>query len=404
MKSSIGFILAMVAATAVGTATAADGTWDRFLALRVRQMQEKARAHNVELPEGYTSVLAAVKSNDWPATSNAFNRVFSGTQEGNPRASILWQDLLEIYGAFEQFAQWRPSLIRMYGEDILAGVASNSIVFGGTDPGRFVVTAFQEATRKPFRVVTQNALADNTYMEYLRDKAGAAIWLPSQEDSSRAFQQYVQDVQSGRMPANAEIKIEDGRISVMGVGGVMTINGIMARMIFDRNRTNHAFYVEESYVIPWMYPYLRPAGLVMRLNPEPVELTAEMAAEDRRFWDAYEKRLLAHPDFGRDEFARKTYSKLRSAIAGLFAYRGRTDDAEHAFRQAQALCPASPEAAFRLADLYANGGRWDEAMAVMEEFRKVDPKNDMADRFLANLQDRRSADKAKPSHPSDHPQ
>ena len=383
----------------VKVASSSRDTASRFFAMRSRQMQDTCREKHLAVPPEYNAVLQAVYANDWLAASNAFERLkggiaqYEGSKSDPKLKNALWQYALEMYGAFEQFANWHASLIQMYGHDMVAGIPSNSIFFGGTDPGRFVVTAFQEATRQPFIVVTQNALADNSYMDYLRDRIGAALSLPTQEDSNKAFQQYIQDIQAGRTPANADIQIENGRVSVQGVGGVMAINGIIARMIFDKNKMNHGFYVEESYVIPWMYPYLQPAGLVMKLNPEPVELTDEMIVQDRRYWDAYTEDLMKHPDFARDEWARKTYSKLRSAIAGLYACRGRTNDAEYAFNQARRLCPQSPEASFRLADLYARGSRWDDAILVIEEFQRLDPKNDAAGKFLADLRNRRSCDR-----------
>ena len=110
--------------------------------------------------------------------------------------------------------------------------------------------------------------------------------MPAPEDSNAAFKQYVDDVKEGRIPAGADVKIEDGKVSVQGVGGVMQINGILARMIFDHNKDAHSFFVEESYVLPWMYPYLEPFGLILKLHAEPVpELAPETIARYRQFWN-----------------------------------------------------------------------------------------------------------------------
>ena len=144
----------------------------------------------------------------------------------------------------------------------------NAIFYGGTDPGRFVPTymIYSADVRPDVYLITQNALADNTYMNVMRDLYGDTIWIPSLEDSNEAFRKYVDDVNAGRIPAGADIKIENGKVSVQGVGGVMTINGILAELIFEENKAKHDFYVEESYVIRWMYPYLTPHGLIMKLN------------------------------------------------------------------------------------------------------------------------------------------
>ena len=148
---------------------------------------------------------------------------------------------------------------------------TNAVFFGGTDPGRFVPTymIYCAKVRSDVYLITQNALADNTYMSVMRDLYGDTIWIPSQQDSNYAFQKYVEDVQAGRISAGADVQFENGRVSVQGVQGVMMINGILCRMIFEANKQKHAFYVEESYVIPWMYPYLTPNGLIMKMNSEP---------------------------------------------------------------------------------------------------------------------------------------
>ena len=46
-------------------------------------------------------------------------------------------------------------------------------------------------------VLTQNALADGTYFEYLRFLYGDQLTLPTQDDSQRAFQDYMADAQAG---------------------------------------------------------------------------------------------------------------------------------------------------------------------------------------------------------------
>ncbi len=267
-------------------------------------------------------------------------------------------------------------------------MTTNAVFFGGTDPGRFVPTymIYSAHYRSDVFLITQNALADNTYMNVMRDLYGDQIWIPSQQDSNFAFQRYVEDVRAGRIQAGADVSFEGGRVSVQGVQGVMTINGILARMIFEANKAKHDFYVEESYVIPWMYPYLTPHGLIMKINKEPVpEITPEMVKNDREFWDWYTKRLTSNPKFVRDVVARKTFSKLRSAIAGLYAYRRLFDEAEYAFQQAIDLYPLSPEANFRLADIEMQQFRFTKAREVIEAFLKEDPGNDRVAEFLVQI-------------------
>ncbi len=295
-------------------------------------------------------------------------------------------------------------------------MGTNAIFFGGTDPGRFVPTymIYCPRVRDDVYLITQNALADNTFMAVTRDLYGDQIWIPSQLDSNKAFQEYVQGIQSGKIKAGADVKTEGGKVQVQGVAGVMKINGILCKQIFDHNQfitetktdeTRQAgfavvprdpldsdgklrqrdFYVEESYVIPWMYPYLTPHGLIMKINNQPTQITKEMIKNDHEFWDWYVDRLVSDSKFTRDIVARKTFSKLRSAIAGLYDARGERAEAEHAFKQAVALYPLSPEATFRLANLYMRTRRFDDARAVIAAFVEKDVNNESAGGFLKQI-------------------
>lgn len=294
-------------------------------------------------------------------------------------AKAIKEDLYRKYGPekFEEIWAEFPN------PDYPPEIEQDAIFFGGTDPGRFVPTymIFSARCRPDVFLITQNALADNTYMAVMRDLYGDRIWIPSQADSNEAFQRYVQDVQAGRIPPGADVVVRDGRVSVQGVAGVMMINGILCQMIFEQNKHKHPFYVEESYVIQWMYPYLEPHGLILRLHPEPIELSAETIANDRAFWDWYTAKLLGNPRFLRDIVARKTFSKLRSAIAGIYVFRRNYEEAEHAFKQAIDLYPLSPEASFRMADMYMQLRRLGEAREVIAALLEGDPGNERVAQF-----------------------
>ncbi len=254
----------------------------------------------------------------------------------------------------------------------------HSIFFGGTDPGRFVPTymIYSANFRPDVYLITQNALADDTYMSVERDLYGDEIWIPSKEDSAESFQIYVEEVQSGKRNANADLKIENGRVQVTGALGVMEINGILTKMMFDHERLRHAFYVEESYVIQWMYPYLSPHGLIMKINKDKNPITPEILTNDADFWDWYVRRLLKDKAFRRDFPAQKSFSKLRAAIAGLYSHTGRYREAEQAFREAVLLYPASPEASFRyIQEVLMPMRKWSIVEDILDYTDRVDPNN-----------------------------
>ena len=254
----------------------------------------------------------------------------------------------------------------------------NAIFFGGTDPGRFVPTymIYSARVRPDVFLITQNALADNTYMNTMRDLYGNPIWIPTPDDSARAFQIYVDEVQAGKRPKNADLTIENSRVQVSGALGVMEINGVLCDMIFAKNKARHAFYIEESYVINWMFPYLTPHGLIMKINSEKTAINRTMALDDMAFWDWYTRRLLRSPMFRRDLPAQKSFSKLRSAIAGLYAARGMMAESERAFQEARTCYPVSPEANFRLIqEVLLRQARYAEAIDILDEYNRRDPNN-----------------------------
>ena len=377
-----------------------------FSADRYKLAQELSTRLNLPLPPEAEAFFQAVLAGDWTAASNRFAELKADDAcqtRRPPLMNELWAPIHETWGLYEVWAglQENSELLAAFTEPILDSLPAGSIYFGGTDAGRFAVTAVNDLqTPPPAFCLTQNGLADNTYMAYLREIYGKRIWLPAPEDSNAAFKQYVDDVKEGRIPAGADVKIEDGKVSVQGVGGVMQINGILARMIFDHNKDAHPFFVEESYVLPWMYPYLEPFGLILKLHAEPVpELAPETIARDRRFWDETEAKLTAMPEFAGNDAARRLFSKLRAAGAGVYEYRKLDAEAEAAFRQAIRLCPTSPEANFRLADMLAARQRLDEAIAVMENLQAVCPP-EQAERAASYLQQLKDQRNPKPDEPA----
>jgi tetratricopeptide (TPR) repeat protein len=218
----------------------------------------------------------------------------------------------------------------------------------------------------------------------------------------------------------------DGKIQVTGQVAVMEINALLVKSIFQKN-PDREFYVEESFPLDWMYPYLSPHGLIFKLQPKPLtELRVETVQQDQDYWRRFTGELIGnwltekttvkevcdfgekvylHKDLsgfkgdagfaGNDE-SQKCFSKLRSAIAGLYVWRGgqaKDEDekirmrqaADLAYRQALALCPYSPEAAFRYAQLLENLKRHDDALRVAETFLRHDPNDASAQGLVRQL-------------------
>lgn len=327
-----------------------------------------------------------------PLLQNAYNpqliKVYGGAEQN--QHDFGWQfGNYQLRGAEAILEELDPDEEPIPDPSYPEEMGPDAVFFGGTDPGRFVPTymIFGAKVRPDVFLITQNALADNTYMSVMRDLYGDAIWIPSQQDSAKAFHRYVDEVNRGVRRRNADLKIEDGRVQVSGALGVMEINGILAQMIFEHNNYKNSFYVEESYVIQWMFSYLTPHGLIMKINKDiQPGLSKLNVQQDQDFWDWYTRRLTSDSKFLRDIVARKSFSKLRSAIAGLYSSRGALNLAESAFKQARILYPLSPEANFRLVqEVLVPTRRFEESIEMMEDFSSQDPGNTRVPEFVEFL-------------------
>ena len=341
---------------------------------------------------------------------------------------------METYGAIEDFAGGEDKYCVAFGRDIIDSIPPGSIYFGGTDPGRFLVTALckSQVNADPFFTVTQNALADGGYLAYLRGMYGEKIYVPTADDSQRCFQDYIEDarkrLQNHQLKPGENVQVgANGRINVSGQVAVMNINGLLAKIIFDKN-PGHECYIEESFPLDWMYSYLEPHGLIMKINRQPLsELSDDIVSRDHDYWTKYltpmiggwlnddtpvsavaafaEKVCLRHdlsgftgdPRFVQSDFSCKTFSKLRSSIAGIYAWRldqaaGEAEKdrmaraADFAYRQAWALCPTSPEAVFRYINFLLKQKRSSDARLVASTCLKLDPNNAQIKNLVTQLQ------------------
>ncbi len=407
------------------------------------------------------------------------------------------------------------------GNLVYPEMTRDAILFGGTDPGRFCPTYMifcesfiphdkqpvqdQKFDRRDVYLITQNALADGTYLEYIRahynrstqidppffqdllrgkqemeqnystnfvaqlayqlldkpfTKLGAniearrrkegvyppkEIYIPSNEEGVLCAAAYRADASRRldhdmRFPNEPKqirpdegVHVEGNQVSFGGQGYVMSINGLIAKEIFDRN-PNNEFFLEESMPLQWMYPHLSPFGVIMKVNREPVtELTEETIKRDHEFWSRYSDRLIGNwvtydtplkeitafiekvyfqhnfdgfkgdLKFLRDEDAQKYFAHFRGGIASsIYTWRYNNShnpvekqrmlkEADFAYRQAFALAPFSPEVALRYASLLATVGRWENAILVADTCRKLDPNNAQIEGFVKYLHDSKNA-------------
>ena len=418
------------------------GQLRHFIAEKKAQATAAAKAKGQELLPETKTLFAAAEKGDWLTVSNVFNDLrvratqFNGDGPMDKRLhGTEWETVKETFGAFNYLASdvAMDKYSVAIGQDIIHSIPPGSIYFAGGDPGRWTVTALQAShvNGDPFFTLSQNCLTDSTYLDYARSMYGTKIYIPTTNDWQQCVSDYTEDTRRrlfhDRKFPNEPKQIRPGEdISTNSAGhlqpnshlSVMSINGLLSKVIFD-HETNREFYVVESVPLDWMYPHLEPHGLLMKISREPLaELPDEMIRQDHEFWTARvapvigdwltydtsvqeicafaQKVYLKHdftgfkgdPRFVSDDWP-QWMSQLRSAIAGIYMWRiglsgsgvpvppeylSKTDanrqrmirEADFACRQAFALNPDSPEAVFRYVSFLVNQKRTTDAIALAE--------------------------------------
>ena len=314
--------------------------------------------------------------------------------------------------------------------------------FKGVQISEYLQDFIKQNPQSHTRVRLNRLLLEAAYPKEIAKSLGGVypdreIYTPSFEDSQRCFNEYMADAQRRlqqnqlKPGENVAYERESGRIQISGQIAVMSINALLTKVIFDHNPKNE-FYVEESFPLDWMYPYLTPYGIIMKINRQQLpELTDEIVKTDHEFWTQYSTRLIGNwitydtpvkeitdwvekvylrrnfqgftgdRKFVRDDQAQKSFSKLRSSIGGVYNWRilnskaataerqRMLKEADFAFRQAFAFCPYSPEAVFRYVNLLISPEmqRFDDALLIAKTCQKLDPFNSGVIDLVNRLQD-----------------
>ena len=298
----------------------------------------------------------------------------------------------------------------MYGRDMLADLPKDAFVFGGTDPGRFVPTymILSESFEKPkhkrdpnfdrrdLYIITQNALADAFYNQYIRNHYSAErpqprgwvdrwlgrdkhypaahLILPRQEDIMALYQGAIERRQKdpGAPDPNADPTV---------------LNSMVAEWIWQRNKDQRPFFVEESFPMEWSYPNAVPHGLCYEIKRDLVPaLSPEQVQADMEFWRQYIGKLKADPGFVDDIDAQRSFSKLRNTGGNIYKWRNMAGPAEQAYRQALELWPGNTETLNNFSDLLLRQGRSAELRDILAGAVKADPNNGLLVILLKNCE------------------
>jgi tetratricopeptide (TPR) repeat protein len=396
-----------------GAALASQQTAQEIVAGKVMKFGKNRRevAHaiakrlNVKVPDEVERFFDAVESGRWDDIDAAHKVMLEDEKQFNqPKSAELhefWRSIQETWGAAREAQNWPAQRLLDYGNAILDSLRPGMIYAGGTDPGCFIPTMMNETGEGDKHIVlTQNALADGTYLKYLDVLYGDQMATLTQDDSQRAFQDYIADAQKRlehdqqfpnepkKLKPGEDVKMVDGKVQLSGQIAVMAINEKLFQMLMDKN-PNASFAMEESFPFQSMYGSASPLGPIIEMGSaqQQSDLNATQAAQSVDYWQTAAQQLLSDPETPQGSDARKAYSKLISSQAGLLADHGLPAEAEQEFRIALQLTPESPEAVFRYVNLLMSQSRVADALPIVENAIKAAPDNQQLQGLRNNLND-----------------
>ena len=259
------------------------------------------------------------------------------------------------------------------------------------------------------------------------------IYIPTPKDSEQCYTDYLSDatrrLQLNQLEPGEDVRVVGDKVQISGQVSVMSINGLLTKVIFDHNPKNE-FFVEESFPLKWMYPLpdtLRdhhedqpPAAARIdrgdrEEGPRVLDTVCRsgssatgspMTPASRRSPPLWRRCISATTSEGSRATGslsattrrRRPFPSCAAALAGLYAWRINDPDnadpavqqrmikeADFAFRQSFAFCPYSPEAVFRYVNLLLALRRYDDALLIATTCQKLDPYNRQVIDVVKNL-------------------
>jgi len=277
---------------------------------------------------------------------------------------------------------WPAQQLLDYGNAVLGSLRPGMVYVGGTDSGCFIPTFLNETSHGEHHIVlTQNALADGSYIDYLSFLYPGQLSPITPEDSQQAFEKYFADARNRlehdqqfldepkQLRPGEDVSLADNRLQVSGQVAVMSINELLLQKLMQNN-PDLSFALQESFPFRSTYADAAPLGPIMELGAPNGQnaFTAETASQTVDSLRATAEEVLADPEACASGSALQSYSKDAVSQANLLASHNYNDQAEQACRVAIDLWPENPEATFALRNLLNTTGRATEAQALIQDF------------------------------------
>jgi hypothetical protein len=367
----------------------------RFTKSRRELVHALAKRFNVEVPDDVERFFEAAEAGRYEELTAIYKSLLLGGDWTTPRSAELhhiWRPIQETWGIAREAHNWPAQDLLDYGDAVLGSLKPGMAYVGGTDPGCFIPT-FLNATSdgEQHITLTQNALADGTYLDYLNFLYSDRLTTLTQDDSQRAFQDYVADVQKRfrhdqqfpnepkQMRPGENFSENNGQPQVSGQVAVMAINERLLQNFLLKN-PGLSLAMEESFSLPSTYVGAVPLGPIMELRASDPQntLTADTAGQYVAYWRDVAQQLPTASDAADGNYVAHTYAHMAEAQANLFASQNLNEQAEQTYRIANTMWPDSAEVLGGLSKLLASEGRLNEANQLLDGFVQKYPKQQTA--------------------------
>ena len=390
--------------------SAPEPTAEEIVASKVKQFAKSrreilhalAQKLDVGVPEDVQRFFNALEAGQWEDIEAQFKRLVEHKRAdgGNEDLARLWGPILDAYGAAEQAHLWPAQKLLDYGNAVLGSLRPGMIYVGGTDEGRWIPTLLNDTSDGERHVIlTQNALADQSYLKYLEFLHGDQIAALTRTDSERAFSDYLSDARKRfehdqqfpdepkQLRPGEDVRFdENNKIQVSGQVAVMAINEKLLQILMEKN-PDRPFALQESFPFKSTYADAVPLGPIMELraNEPQNAYTAERAAQMVDYWQTTAQRLLSEPDAQSSPDILSSFAVLAVSQGNLLADHKFSAEAEQAYRVAATLAPSNPEAVLNYANLLVDQKRPGEAIPVLETALATAPDNGQFRQLLAGI-------------------
>jgi hypothetical protein len=378
----------------------------QFARNRREILHNYAKHLQIQVPIEFEAFMDAAESGRWAEVQSQFQeldkiRKTTGWSEGTAR---LWPVIMETFGVAEIAHRWPAEQLLDYGQAVLGSLRPDMVYVGGTDPGRFIPTLLNETSDGERHIVlTQNALADASYLQYLQFLYSDRFSALTTDDSKDMFAAYTTDAKKRlehdqqfpnepkQVLPGEDLRLNDNRFQVSGQTAVMDINEKLFQTLMAKN-PGLSFAIEQSFPLKSTYAEAVPLGPIMELRAAggANALTADLATQSVDYWNRTTDQLLASLADNDSLAVRQTYAKMAAEQASLLLAHKYSEQAEANLRLAAQICPSSPEVVFNYVSLLMNQSRGPEAIPLLENAMKASPDEKLFGSLLQQLKSMQS--------------